>query len=272
MSLLSNIALTLSVGALGFAGGQFGLTVTAPPAEPFTPPVLAGEAEAHASDAPVVAAAWPALFGYVEVAVEEAEPEAVQEAPSDYILTGLIADGAQDSWALISEDGFERIKRVGDEMIGGETVEEITAEGVWIISDGTRQLIPVRAADMAEMYQVVPPAFDETEPAEVTEVTVGMERLDLAHISDVFEDAGNLIVTELADGSTGLDVVWIQTGALYDEIGLKTGDMILRINGNSVETADLIAQAGDGALGGVVSLEIIRDGARKVIKVNLAQL
>lgn len=280
MGLLSNLILTGAVAGFGFASGQFALTATLPAPSAFEPPVLAGQSTPTVADIPVLQAVWPAVFGAQVIAAPEPTPEpepvaqAEPEVRFDYTLTGLIAGGREDSWAFVSSGGPAQLVRVGDALEGGEVITEINARGVWILWGDISQVIPAQKADFSHLVRTItiadpPPG----QPAQtVAEVRVPVERLDRRFIQRAMIDAGRLVVTELADGSTGLDVVWIRQGDLYDQFGLKTGDMILRINGESAEDQTLLANAsGVFADGGSVDLEIIRDGTRQVIKVSLDQ-
>ncbi|MDJ0630537.1 MAG: PDZ domain-containing protein [Rhodobacter sp.] len=281
MKLLSNIMLSVAVGAFGFTAGQFGLTLMAPPQAPFEPPRLAGSAKVVALETPQLAATWPAVFG-VEVIPEpepeQPEPEPVVEAEpepemrTDYILSGLVADGGRDSWAMVqSNGGFVKVVRVGDELEGGEVVTRIDAAGVHMMWGDIPQLIPVYREDLSHLAKVE--VEEPYVPPETTsEVTIAVERLDRRFIERALVEAGRLVKTELEDGSSGLDVAWIQQGQLYDQFGLKTGDMILRVNGESVKDPDLLTNAPNALTsGGSLDLEIMRDGARQLIKVNLDQ-
>lgn len=285
MRLLSNLMLTVAVAAFGFFAGQFGLTLTAPPATPFEPPEPAGAAEIAALDAPQLQATWPAVFGVEAIPEPEPEPEPVpvpvvqaEPAPEpepemrlDYILSGLVADG-RDGWAMVqTEGGFVKVVRPGDELEGGEVVTRIDAAGVHMMWNGAPQLIPVWRPDLSNLARVeienphVPP---ET----TSEVRVTVERLDRNFIERALVEAGRLVKTELEDGSSGLDVAWIRQGELYDQFGLQTGDMILRINGEIVENPDLLTNAPNALMdGGSLDLEIMRNGTRQLIKVNLDQ-
>ncbi len=269
MGLLSNLVLTGAVAGFGFASGQLALTASLPAPPEFEPPVLAGQSALTTPDAPVLMAVWPAVFGVEMIPEPEPEPapepvvEAEPEVRFDYALTGLIAGGRDDSWAFVSSGGPAQLVRVGDTLEGGEVITEINAKGVWILWGDVPQVIPAQKADFSHLVRTItiadPPAG---QPAQtLAEVRVPVERMDRRFIERAMVDAGRLVATELADGSTGLDVVWIRQGDLYDQIGLKTGDMILRINGESADDQNLLANAsGVFADGGSVDLEIIRDG------------
>lgn len=285
MSLAPNIAFAAAVAATGFAAGGTALTLTGPTPAAFVAPVPSGTATDAPAESARLSHIWPAIFG-TEVIPEpepqpEPEPVAVADPPPDpdpepeirydYALTGIVAD-RYDGWALLSLGGLQQIVKVGDELEGGEVVTAIDHAGVHIEWRGLPQLIPVNRADTSAMARDLAAEKAETPPARQEEVSVVMERMDRRFLQETFEAAGNLVLTDLADGTTGLNVVWIRQGELYDRIGLRLDDKILRINGSMVESPDVLAYLPDAITeGGTIDLEILRDGTRQIIKVNLGQ-
>jgi len=279
VSVLSNIALSAGIGALGFSAGGFGLTATGPDPTPFSAPAPAGAASDAGPSAPLLEAVWPAVFGTVPPPPPEPEPEPVilvepepePEIRYDYQLTGLVAD-EYAGWAMISLGGLQQVVRVGDELEGGEIVTRIDNRGVWVTWRDLPQLIPVYKPDTSAMARDLTAEADAAPARDLGEVSVVLERLDRRALEETFYDAGNLVLTDQANGSKALDVVWIRQGALYDRIGLRTGDKIIRINGEIVDNLDLLAYVPDTITnGGSIDLEILRDGTRQIIKVNLGQ-
>ncbi len=284
MTVLSNIAQYASVAALGVAAGSVALTATTPDRDAFVPPEPAGVPVVLAA-APTLSPQWPDVFGTVPPAPEpvpepepvaapepapEPQPEPEPEIRYDYILAGIVA-GDREGWALVSAGGLQQLIRVGDELEGGEIVEKIDNDGVWITWRGLPQLIPVTRTD-SSLFMTTVSEEPAPPPETLGEVDVTMERMDRRFLQRTFEAAGRLVLTDEDDGSSALDVVWIRQGELYERIGLRTGDKILRINGSMVENPDLLAHLPDAITqGGTIDLEILRDGTRQIIKVNLGQ-
>ncbi len=276
MSVLSSTLLSAAIGALGFSAGGLGLTLTGPAPAPFTAPVPAGNNPARTADSPPLDRVWPAVFGTVPPPPPEpapvpevvAEPE--PEIRYDYQLTGLVADEFS-SWAMISLGGAQQIVRIGEELEGGEIVTRIDHQGVWVAWRDIPQLIPVYKPDTSGMVRTIATPDSRPAPEELGEISVLLERMDQASLTEHFEDAGKLVLAQAEGGLQALDVVWIRQGALYDRIGLRTGDKILRINGEIVDKLDLLAYVPEITNGGSIDLEILRDGTRQIIRVNLGQ-
>lgn len=273
--------MSAATAALGFAAGGTALRAVTPPPATFTAPDRAGDTLTAAAEAPGLRRDWPAVFGTVvipepepepapEPVATEPEPEPEPEIRYDYVLTGIVAEDGK-AWALISLGGLSRIVKVGDVLEGGEIVNRIDDKGVWITWNEIPQLIPVNRADTSGMFRDLS-ASEDAPPEDGGEYDVMLERLDRHGLEETFQSAGRLVMTELEGGLPGLDVVWIRQGELYDRIGLKTGDKILRVNGSMVENQDLLAHLPDAITqGGTIDLEILRDGTRQIIKVNLGQ-
>lgn len=268
-----------TVTAFGFACGAFGLGYVTPPEQAFVAPqrmATVQQANVSTRDLPHD---WPAVFGTVPIVAEpepepEPEPEVAEQPPEEnttYYLTGLVAGGAGESWAMISENDRGLVVRIGDVLIGGETVTAIDAAGVWIDYQGETQLIPVKKADFGTMVTVKTQA-EPTEPASVlAEVRIPLERFDRTFINRALTSAGRLAATERLN-TDGMDLVWMQRGELFDQMGLRTGDTIVSVNGKALQTDDLIADMPDSdLLGGSLQLEILRDGTRQMLKITLDQ-
>ena len=83
------------------------------------------------------------------------------------------------------------------------------------------------------------------------------------------EDSVQLVRGE---AENGMEIAYVAQDTLFEQIGLRIGDTILSVNGNSVVTQNLLADTPDEVLdAGTLDLEILRDGARKTLKVNLDQ-
>jgi len=274
---LSGLFTTAAVGAMGFACGAFALSLNPAPEAEFIPPMRAPAVEAVVVAAREVPDVWPAVFGVVpEVAPEPViapEPEPVVQAEPEenntYLLTGVIAGQGIESFAMLSENDRGVVVRKGDVLVGGETVIDIDQRGVWIEFDGVRELIPVPKTDFGDMVSL---EQSETPRAATLadEVTLTVETLDRRAMEEMVTSAGRFELS--SDGSEGLELLSIRDGQLFDQIGLRAGDMILAINGKAPASADLFANTPDTVLlRGAFEFDILRDGARQTVKVILEQ-
>lgn len=269
----------MAVAAFGFACGAFGLALVTPEVAEFVPPQRMAMVERAPDIGRDLPTDWPAVFGTIPPPAPEPEPEpepeVVEKPPEEnttYYLTGLVAGRGSDSWAMISENDRGLVVRVGDVLIGGETVTAIDASGVWIDYEGERQLIPVQKTDLGHLITVEDSPADGLRPAKLlSEVTIPIEEFDRKFIERALTSAGRLAASQ-RENTRGMDLVWIERGELFDQMGLRTGDTILSVNGKALQTEDLLTDMPDAdLLGGSLQLEILRDGTRQMLKVTLAQ-
>ena len=279
MGFIGRILFGFAVLGLGFACGAFGLSMLPKPKAEFRAPERAAPIETVSLDSNFSADVWPDLFGVVDIAepafepepepepvIEVAEPETVENAT--YWLTGLVAGRGSGSWAMISENDRSVLVRIGDELIGGETVTDITNEGVWIEYQGARELIPMQRANLDGLISIESPLSIQEKSA-LRDVLVQVEAADRDYLSSLFYDAAAFSDdTE----SIGLEVLFVANGALFDQLGLKAGDKLLSINGNTLQSEDLLTDISDAELEkGLLDFEIQRGNSRQVVRVTFEQ-
>ncbi|MBV1863497.1 MAG: hypothetical protein KUG74_03590 [Rhodobacteraceae bacterium] len=136
LGFIAAIAAGFGTGHLGLSllGQQQDITARVKASTPGPVDVLEPQA--------VPPAPWPDIFGKFEpdaLPVPEPEPP-VRVVSHSYILKGLFAS-ARNSWAIVSDPGGEYLLRKGDELPGGALVEDISEEGVWLITAQGRELI-----------------------------------------------------------------------------------------------------------------------------------
>ena len=278
MRLLSAILSVVAVASFGFAVGALGLAYVAPAPVPYAPVERAAPAPARPDNAPALPNGWPAIFGTMPEPEPQPVPQiATVELPPEenttYFLTGLVAGRGNDSWAMISENDRGLVVRVGDLLIGGETVTAIDAAGVWIDFRGQKQLVPVQKTDLGGLVRTEYSAqADLAQSSLLAEITIPLEILDRRFVERALTEAGRLEPTRKPGHNGGMDIVLVQRGQLFDQMGLQPGDTILAVNGKTLETENLLADVPDSVvLGGSLQLEILRDGARQMLKVYLDQ-
>ncbi|MEP2785123.1 MAG: type II secretion system protein N [Pseudoruegeria sp.] len=139
MRRLARFALFPACIAFGFAVVDLGLSLSAPPASQ-------GSAAQISSAAPVplsaktetTPASWPALFGvYQPPEPQPPTPVAPPLPPTPpleslgYSLRGVFSNETE-SWAILAHPQGGKIMRLGDTLIDGVTITEISPEGIWV--------------------------------------------------------------------------------------------------------------------------------------------
>lgn len=249
----------------GYGGSKLALVLAGPGAQMPEPVQITAALAAVESNAPrALPDVWPAVFGpYVPDPPKAAN---AARATERYRLIGLVAGGA-GGWAIIGASDGDRLIRAGDRLIGGESVLEIAPDGVWIAREGARVLIAFERSATEMLAQIVSNDSVETEAAELP-VSVFAGR-DLRR---VLGRAGSirLIAPNGGQGETFPEILWVREGQIYDMIGLKRGDMVLRVNGYSVSDPETLKNAQDIlAETDEFAVEILRAGQRRTITVRI---
>ncbi|WP_160314546.1 type II secretion system protein N [Candidatus Rhodobacter oscarellae] len=276
MRLLSGLFTSIAVAALGFACGALGLALLPAAPDAFSQPERAPAVEPILVTARDVPDAWPAVFGVVPEVAPEPEPlpepetaEAPPEENTTYWLTGIVAgldSGA--GMAMLAENDRNIVVKIGDTLIGGETVTAIDARGVWIEYDGKTELIPVQRTRLDGIVQLEAPSAAAASDV-AADVSLVLEQVDRETISALLAEAGQL---EPPIGGTGMNVARVRPGHFYAQMGLRPGDTIMAVNGAALTNADLLSGVSDEDLNsGALELDILRDGARQIVRVTLDQ-
>lgn len=269
MAFAGKIAVLIGLSAAVYGGLELGQTLTTvQEARNETAPGETLAANPSAAPTEIGARPWPAVFGVLnEVAPAPAAPTAVSE---DYRLIGLIA-GQQIRWAIVAYSGGEVLVRVGEVLAGGEVVEDITTEGVWIRQGQKRQRIGFAAEDTATMSGPAATSVGSTAMNQSVKITrdtfVGHD------LRRVFGRAGTIQMVAGAKGAAPIpEILWVRPGEIYDRLGLRAGDRVLRVNGQPAGAPETL-QRGDAILASnsEVRLEILRGGVVGTITVILVE-
>jgi type II secretory pathway component PulC len=213
---------------------------------------------------------WPALFGAVPapvVAAPEAPPPAFT---TSLVLKGLIS-AAGSGWAILGDGAAEKLVRTGDDLGDGIRVAAIDGDGVTLERGDAQLVLRFDIADAGE----VTPAPEDTAPSgtvatPVQTVDLDLTGLDRRDLKRMLARAGGISAAELDDGTPVLEVLFVRPGQLYDRIGLHQGDRLISLNGIALGDDAAMMAAGSNLLAAkTYTMELIRDGRRSAIAVNL---
>ena len=255
----------VALAGLGYGGWAFwGAMFAARPAPP--PPVGIDDALAEAADraAPEPEVPWPAIFDvYVP---DPPEPAAAPRPKQTWRLVGLVAGGA-DGWAILSGTGGEQIVRKGDTLGVGTEVLAVGEEGVRLRRDGEETLVGFDKTPRSLLADLISNASDAPLEAELPfSLLAGRDmRLVLGRAGSV-----RMVAPNGGQGELVPKILWVRKGHLYDLIGLRQGDKVLRINGHNVFDPDLLANAEEMlSQAEELAIEILRAGQRRTIRVRV---
>lgn len=251
--------------ACGFGAGQIGLTLLGQRAERPEPVQITAALAAveNASEAPLPED-WPTVFDpYVP---DPPKAAAMTKKLETYRLVGLVA-GGEDGWAILTASDGDRLIRSGDRLIGGETVLEIASDGVWIERETERVLVVFEETPDEMMARIMSNGSVQADEAEIPASTFAG-----SDMHRILGRAGSVRMVS-ANGATGEifpEILWVREGQVYDLIGLRRGDLVLRVNGYSVSDPETLANAGQIlSESDEFAVEIMRGGQRRTISVRI---
>ena len=209
------------------------------------------------------------LFGKAapKVVPTAAPIEEIPESSLNMILTGVVAAG-DDGLALIRvNDEPETPFAIGDELTRGVTLQAVYADRAIIERRGVTEalLLEDAAASLLENPVVGAPSTPTRAAGGIQAQGNNTFTIDRASLNEQLRDQDlfrQALMVPNAGG--GFLVRQIQPGSLYEQLGLKVGDVIRGVNGRSVNTVDQVLEVYQ-QLGGVdeltgVQLEVMRAG------------
>jgi general secretion pathway protein C len=255
----------LAAGGLGYGGWQLGQTLVVERAAAPAPVEITAELEQVARAAPPETPPdWPPIFdAYVP---DPPQTQTPKRKPESYRLVGLVA-GGPNSWAILASASGDRIVRVGDPLAPGETVLAIEEAGVRLSREGEDVLIGFDKTPQSLLEGVL--SNDTSGPLEAD---LPISLLAGRDVRRVLGRAGSVRMVA-PNGGQGLpvpEILWVREGHLYDLIGLRQGDKVLRVNGYEVLAPDMLSRAQEMLdTASQLAIEILRAGQRRTITVRI---
>lgn len=174
------------------------------------------------------------VFGPITVqptpAASSPAAKPVSSIPLD--LVGTYISGGTDPYAIIEDRAkkAQDIFRVGDAIFGAAKLTAIFSDRVEIERDGKQEILTIDLApkDNVEYKEGVAQVGSDEYFVEEAEIDKALNNLPLlltqARAVPYFKDGQ----------AVGLRLFAIRNGSLFEKIGLKNGDILRSINGNSL--------------------------------------
>jgi general secretion pathway protein C len=187
--------------------------------------------------------------------------------PSDMELIGTIAGPPAYSYAIFAaKDGKQEMFKRGESVFGAGILTKVEPYKVFI-----RQSNKLTEISMADVFMINEPAPRDgagspqfVKPIEKGEYVIDQKALQQAldNPNQIMTDA-RLFPHIVDNKQEGFVLREIKKNGIYDSLGLKNGDVLLRINNYNIANPENALQAFT-ALRGMdrVQLDIIRDGAK----------
>lgn len=302
-SILAVLTLALATAAI-FLGVRGGYAVVADRLDPGAPPVGLEETDDGAvpekADAPVSnfedigrRNLFKTANEAVPVAVEAAkttdtDPDSLEKTKMKLKLWGTVTGAEQVNFAII-EDATEKrqnLFRVGDQ-VKTAMVKQILRERVVLTVNGKDEALDIEKTVKPEGAAKGPPAVEPSEPTPGTvqeepdlaeqpaepaqEVTVGRQQVEgaIQNVNELMKQVR--IRPHFTNGQPdGLSLSGIKPGSVFQDIGLKSGDVILGVDGQPIQSVDdalkFYTSLKDSKN---VALQIRREGREETIKYSV---
>ncbi len=184
---------------------------------------------------------------------------------SDLSLIGTVAGRKKSSYAIFMDrNGKQDVFRTGDSVFGFGTLSKVEKGRVFVHSNGSDIAIPL--ADVATVKEVRTPGSPESLTKRTGDTAY---LLDTRGVQQALEKP-NQIMTDarfmpnMVDGKQqGFLLTEVKPGGVYSGLGLRNGDVLLRINEFNISSPEAALQALT-ALKGIdrAQLDVIRNGSR----------
>jgi type II secretory pathway component PulC len=197
--------------------------------------------------------------------VPTAAPEAKEGAAEDLELIGILRGGGGTPSALIGFKGQQEIFRKGDAVFDHGTVKDVRDDSVTIRSGGNDVTLklakdvaaappPTPAEDVVEAV----PAVREAAPPRATEpLPRGETRAALKDLASVLEKADAKRVT--VGGGHGLRLGKVDPTSFLAKLGLRSGDVLQKLNGAAVDDLEHLPDLSSAADGRELTVSYSRN-------------
>jgi general secretion pathway protein C len=182
---------------------------------------------------------------------------------TDISLIGTVAGRKEVSYAIFADkSGKQEVFRVGDSVFGLGKLARVEKYTVLIGSGAGRLEIPL--ADVAKIKEIGPP---ETDGSFARKTGAESYQIDMQSVQQAIEKPAQIMsdarfLPNMVKGKQmGFVLSEVKPGGIYASLGLRNGDVLLRINQFNISNPESALQALT-ALRGIdrAELNIIRNG------------
>lgn len=189
--------------------------------------------------------------------------------PSDFELIATVAGSPAYSYAIFAaKDGKQEMFKIGESVFGAGVLAKVEPYKVFI-----RQNNRLAEISMADMFMITaPPPDGSGSPQFVKTIGEGEYVIDQKAFQQLLDNPNHIMTDAwltphiVGNKQEGFVLKKIKKNGLHDSLGLKNGDILLRINNYNIANPENALRAFT-ALRGMdrVQFDIIRNGAKTTI-------
>jgi type II secretory pathway component PulC len=220
---------------------------------------------------PVIAAQ---LFGQPpSTGTAALDPQRLPLSSMNIVLTGVMARGAM-SFAFLSVNGAPEAPIViGQEVAAGAVLESVYPDRIVLRRGSTLESVLLKDSDVAlPSGSIVPTSRPESASSAVRSMGGGSYSVDRQALTRNL-NAETLSQATVTPGAGGLVVRDVQSGSVFEKLGLHAGDVVRNINGQPVTNLEDVvkayAQFGTTPNAAPVAVEVSRGGKTEVLQYRM---
>lgn len=214
-------------------------------------------------------------FGVPAGSLKHGPSQGDQSALPDIKLVGTISGSDKYGYAVfIGSEGKQSMFRTGENVFGAGELKKVEKNSVFIHKDG--KLIKINMTDLLTLSDMQASKDTSGIVAPVKSVGKGEYIIDQKAAMVTLDNPGQImtdakLIPNMVKGKPdGFILQEIRKDGVYDNLGMKNGDILLRVNGSNISNPENALQSFT-ALKGMdkVQLDIIRDGNRMTLNYQI---
>jgi type II secretory pathway component PulC len=197
-------------------------------------------------------------------ALPTSPPEPAAAAPGDLQLLGIVRAGAAPS-AVIAYQGKQEIFRKGDTVFDHGTVKDVRDDSVVIRSGDQDVTLKIATAEAPPKEAEPAPEVVESRPPPLAEAAVPPRgALPRADVRAALRDLRSLLAKADAKrvsvgGGHGLQLTKVEPASFFARLGLRSGDVLQKLDGFPVDDAERPPDLSSAAEGKELTVGFTRD-------------
>lgn len=209
----------------------------------------------------------------VEPALDLNSPPVKSDLAAKLLGTMVFSD-SKKSFATISPSSGKDSKtyRLGDEFMGEAKIYEIARNQVFFVRNGRREYIEV---DKLPLFSRAPKASSAPSAQGIrkdgNKITMSKAKVDatLQDLNSVIQQSR--MVPNYENGKvTGFKIFAIRRGSIFEQLGLKNGDVIQRINGTTIDSIEkALPMLEIVKTESNVKIDMVRGGSKQTLDIDI---
>lgn len=194
------------------------------------------------------------------------------------VLIGTVSGPGGKGYAIFEDRGMQEVFKTGDALAGHGVLKRVERGRIFVLINGVESEVPLCDISERRAKRAAPARPEAGRPfggfAKRTSessyvIDQGAVQSALGNPQQILTDAR--LLPNFKDGlQEGFVISEVRPGGLYNSLGLRNGDVLLRVNELDISAPEAALQAFT-ALRGLdrVELDVLRDGGRMTLTYNI---